>query len=107
MAKGNVGPVIWLGDIEATSAETGCSIPDTGRQRAPTVERMAADDQPDGLAAAAGAGGIFLARTTRRDPASHGLGGLHLYQFRLHAARYGSFKLSASSPDVLIETSSF
>jgi hypothetical protein len=30
--------------------------------------------------------------------------GIHLYQFRLRAARYGSFELSASSPDVLIES---
>ena len=29
--------------------------------------------------------------------------GIHLYQFCLRAARYGSFELSASSPDVTIE----
>jgi hypothetical protein len=29
-----------------------------------------------------------------------GWGGIHLYQFRLHAARHGSWELSASSPDV-------
>jgi hypothetical protein len=28
--------------------------------------------------------------------------GIHLYQFRLRAARYGSFELSASSPDVTL-----
>jgi Plasmid pRiA4b ORF-3-like protein len=30
--------------------------------------------------------------------------GIHLYQFRLRAARYGSCELSASSPDVTIES---
>lgn len=28
--------------------------------------------------------------------------GTHLYQFRLRAARYGSWELSASSPDVTL-----
>ena len=28
--------------------------------------------------------------------------GLHLYQFRLRAARYGSWELSAASPDVTL-----
>src|SRR5712691_1100961 len=33
-----------------------------------------------------------------------GWAGIHLYQFRLRAARHGSFELSASSPDVTIES---
>ncbi len=36
-----------------------------------------------------------------------GWAGIHLYQFRLRAARYGSFELSASSPDVTIESLQF
>src|SRR6266851_7681265 len=35
---------------------------------------MAADNQPNGLAAGGGAGGIFVARATRRDPGRYGLG---------------------------------
>jgi hypothetical protein len=28
--------------------------------------------------------------------------GIHLYQFKLHAARYGSWELAAASPDVTL-----
>ncbi len=35
--------------------------------------------------------------------AAMGWEGIHLYQFHLHAVRYGSFELSASSPDVAID----
>jgi Plasmid pRiA4b ORF-3-like protein len=33
--------------------------------------------------------------------------GIHLYQFRLRATRYGSLELSAASPDVTLEALPF
>ena len=66
---------------------------------------MAADNQPDGLAAAAGASGIFLRELHGVIQVAMGWEGIHLYQFRLRAARYGSFELSASGLRSLCKTS--
>jgi hypothetical protein len=68
MAKGDVGPVIWLGDLEGAPAGRAAPSPILGANALLQLKVLAADDQPDGLAAAAGAGGIFLARATRRAP---------------------------------------
>ena len=55
-----------------------------------------------GVAARAGAEHLHVAWAVRRHPGRDGWEVIHLYQFRLRAARYGSWKLSASSPDVTL-----
>ena len=59
-------------------------------------------DQPDGLAARSGPAGLTLRELLGVIQVAMGWEGIHLYQFRLRTARYGSSELSASSPDVTL-----
>jgi hypothetical protein len=70
--------------------------------RAPPPTRpqsLAGRDQPDGVAARSGATTLTPGELSWRDPGD-GLGGVHLYDFHLRAARYGSRELNAGPQTV-------
>jgi hypothetical protein len=63
---------------------------------------MVAAHHSDDLAALSGSGGLYVAPGTWGHPGGHGLGGIHLFQFWLRAAHYGSFDLCVDSPDITL-----
>ena len=104
MAEGATGPVIWLGDLAAIPADTGCSIPMLGANALLQLKVWLLTISPMVWRRLLVPAGYSLRELHGAIQVAMGWAGIHLYQFRLRAARYGSFELSASSPDVTSES---
>ena len=88
---------------DATAKATHGRNSRNGRRHGSAGQSLAPRYQPHGVAAAAGAEQLHTLRELHGViQVAMGWEGIHLYDFELRAARYGSWELSASSPDVTL-----
>ena len=73
-----------------------------GGRHDPAGQSLADRYQSDGAAACSGAVEFYAPRASWRDPGRLGWEGIHLYEFELRAAHYGSWEVAAASPDVTL-----
>ncbi len=66
----------------------------------PAIPNLVDWHEPNGVAPCAGAVDNDRARASWRPSGRDGLESIHLYQFIVHTARYGSWETAGKSPDI-------